>query len=122
MKTTKEEFVGAYTNHPPNKWVKFAFKYFSKTTEAENMKLSKSVELILIGLFLVGFLGTVLGMPEIFIKISLISFSALLSILVLFLFSAVFINNRRIKKIAKELGVSIQEYNKMVSWWGDELK
>jgi len=37
---TKKKFIETYANHPPKKWIKFAFKYFSKETEAKNMKLA----------------------------------------------------------------------------------
>ena len=32
----KEIFIDAYSRHAPNKWTKFAYKYFSKSTEKEN--------------------------------------------------------------------------------------
>ena len=119
---TKEEGIKAYGNHPAAKWIKFAFKYFSKSTEKENMKPGKAIVGILLSLFLVGFIATVANLPRPVIAIATISYSIILAILVLFLFAAVFANNRRIKKVVKELGCSLQEWNKFVDAYGDELK
>jgi hypothetical protein len=44
-----------------------------------------------------------------------IPYSIGLAILVLYLFSAVFLNNFRIRKIRKELGITKEEYNALVS-------
>ena len=43
------------------------------------------------------------------------SYYGMRAILVLYLFSAVFLNNRRIRKIRKILGVNKYEYNYLVS-------
>jgi len=119
---TVEEGIQAYANNPATKWIKFAFKYFSKSTEKENMKPGKAIVGILLSLFLVGFIATVLNLPRPVIAIATISYSIILAILVLFLFAAVMANNRRIKKVIKELGCTIQEWNKFVDAYGDELK
>ena len=57
-KITKEQFETAYNHHLPNGWIKFAYKYFSKDTEKKDMSVRNSVIYPLIGLFLVGFIGT----------------------------------------------------------------
>ena len=120
---TKEELITAYKNHLPAKWIKFAFKYFSKETEKKDMKPSNTIVGILLSLFLVGFVATVAKLPRPIIKWATIAYSIILAILVGFLFAAVFANNRRIKKIVKELGCTIQEYNKAAdSITDDELK
>jgi ABC-type branched-subunit amino acid transport system permease subunit len=113
-KTTKREFDKAYSKHLPNNWIRFAFKYFSKTTEKENMSLSNTLTFVLMGLFLAGFFGTVFNAPVLLIKWATIIYSSILALLVFYLFTAVFLNNRRIKKIAKELDIDIVEYNKLV--------
>lgn len=119
---TKEEGIKAYENHPAARWIKFAFKYFSKSTEKENMKPGKAIVGILLSLFLVGFIATVANLPRAVIAIATISYSIILAILVLFLLAAVTVNNRRIKKVIKELGCTIEEWNRFVDAYGDELK
>ena len=119
MTITKEEFLVAYSKFPAKGWIKWAFKYFSKSTEKENMKLSNTIVWILLSLFLVGFFATVAHLPRLIIAIVTIAYSILLGILVLFLLAAVLTNNRRIKKIAKELGVTLEEYNKLADEYFD---
>ena len=110
-KITLEQFMDAYNTYPPNGWTIFAFKYFSKSTEAKNMKLSRWVVGVLLGLFGVGFIATILKLPREIIGPVTIAYCILLAILVIFLLIAVWMNNARIKKIAKLLGVSLYEYN-----------
>ena len=110
---TKEQFLAAYNHYPPNKWTKFAFKYFSKSTEKEDMKLSNWVGIILGLLFLIGFFGTVFGLPRTILGPVVIGYSLLLAVLVLSLFIAVWMNNARLKKVMKLLGVTKQEYNRL---------
>jgi len=119
MEITKEQFLTAYNNHPAKGWIKWAFKYFSKSTEKENMKLSNTVAWVLGSLFLVGFFATVIKLPRLIIAIVTITYCIGLAILVLFLLAAVLSNNRRIKRIAKELGVTLEEYNKLADKYFD---
>ena len=55
---TKEEYDAAYEKHLPKAWIRFAYKYFSKSTEKKDMKPSKTILGILMSLFLVGFFAT----------------------------------------------------------------
>jgi hypothetical protein len=113
-KITKRQFDKVYGKYLPNGWIKFAFKYFSKSTEKENMSLRNNVMFFLGGLFLLGFFGTVFNAAPAFIAIVTITYSILLAGLVLYLLSAVLLNNKRIKKISKELDIDIAEYNRLV--------
>jgi len=108
---TKEEFDAAYNQHLPKRWIKFAYKYFSQSTEQKDIKPGRAVAWILGSLFLVGFFATVLKLPRVIIAWATISYMVLLTILVGFLFAAVFANNARLKKVMKILGVSKTEYN-----------
>lgn len=119
---TKKEFILAYGNHPARKWIKFAFKYFSKETEKKDMKLSNTIVGVLISLFLVGFVATIINLPRPIILWATVIYTVILTLFVGFLFAAAFMNNRRIKKIVKELGTTVQEYNKAAEGWGDDLK
>lgn len=110
-KITLEEFMDAYNKHLPNGWTRFAFKYFSKSTERKDMKLNNCISFLLLGLFGVGMTATILGWSKTIIGAVTIGYSILLAILVTFLLIAVWMNNSRIKKIAKSLGVTLEEYN-----------
>jgi len=114
-KITKKQFDAAYNKSLPSGWIRFAYKYFSKETEKKDMSLRNYLVGILLGLFLLGFFGTVFNASHAFIGTATIIYSILLSILVLYLFSAVFLNNRRLKKVMKVLGVSKSEYNWLVN-------
>jgi len=114
-KISKEKFDIAYNNHLPNAWIKFAYKHFSRETEKKNMAVKDIVVCILIGLFLVGFIGAIFNTSTKLIAGAIIPYSILLAALVLYLFSAVFLNNRRIRKIRKELGITKDEYDALVS-------
>ncbi len=111
---TKTEFDAAYDQHLPKRWIKFAFKYFSKSTEKVNMKPSKTITGILISLFLVGFFATVFNLPRLIIAIVTLSYFAILAVLVFFLLAAVWANNLRLKRVMKILGINIYEYNLLV--------
>lgn len=119
---TKEKFVEVYNKYQPKGWVKFAFRYFSKDTVAKDMKLSQSISWILIALFLGGFVSIVANFSRTAQAIFTYAFAGVLALLVGFLGTAVVSNNRRIRRIARELGVSLIEYNELVDKWGDELK
>lgn len=112
---TKEEFDAAYNKHLPNGWIKFAYKYFSTSTEQKNMELKNTVAYVLFGLFLAGFLSTIFNANKVFIKIFIGLYASMLSTLVLYLFSAVILNKIRIGKIKKELGINSYEYDALIS-------
>jgi hypothetical protein len=114
-KITKEQFDVAYNKHLPIDWIKFAFKYFSKSTEKQNLTLKNTIVYILGGLFLFALLGTMFNVSTVLIKAALIPYSIILAVLVLYLFSAVILNNLRIGKIKKELGINSDEYDALVS-------
>ena len=111
---TKKQFDEVYGKHPPNGWIKFAFKYFSKDTEKKNLIVENAVVYFFIGMFFIGFIGTMLNMSRSFIFTTTLLYSIPLTILVLYLFSAIILNNMRINKIIKELGVTKDEYEVLV--------
>jgi len=113
-KISKRKFDAVTKKFPPNLWIKFAYRFFSKETEKKDLILNNSITFILVGLFIIGFFGTALNAPTSIIKPVTIGYSILLSVLVLCLFSAVFLNNIRTGKIAKELGISKADYNDLV--------
>ena len=82
-KITKEQFEKAYNAHLPNGFIKLAYKYFSTSTEKKDYGVKNTVTYILGGLFLAGLITTILNAPKKLIGIFAITYSILLSILVL---------------------------------------
>lgn len=120
MNITKEQFDEAYSHYLPNWWTRMAYKWFSKSTEKKDMKPSITVTVVLLTMFLTGMLGTIMKWPRAVIGTVTISYSIILAILVFSLLAAVWMNNSRIKKIAKELGVSLQEFNDLSDLYYDD--
>jgi hypothetical protein len=112
-KITKEQFDKAYGKYPPNWWTRMAFKYFSKSTERKDMKPSITVSVVLGVMFLTGMLGTIMKWPRAVIGTVTWIYVIGLSALVLSLLAAVWMNNARIKKISKDLGISLEDYNNL---------
>jgi hypothetical protein len=110
---TKEQFDAAYNKHLPSGWIKFAYKYFSKQTEKKDMKLNRVIWYVLGILFTIGFFGSAFGMSHFLIGLVTIPYAIILTTLVLYLISAIKLNNLRLNKIAKELGVSKEEYDEL---------
>jgi len=101
-KITKEQFEAVYNQHLPNRWIKFAYKH-------------NNITFIILGLFFLGFLGTLFNINKTIIEIASICYLISLSVLVLFLSCVVVMNNLRIRKIIKKLGISKTEYNSLVN-------
>ena len=115
---TLDRFRAAYNNHPPAKWVVFAFRHFSKSST--NLRLSNTFVWVLGSLFATGFIATVAKGSRTIRGIITGLFVIILAPLVLFILAAGLTNNRRIRKICKELGISIQEYDKLSDMYLDE--
>lgn len=111
---TRAEFDAAYNQHLPNWWTRMAYKYFSKSTEKKDMKPGRVVFGFLLTTFLIGFFATVLHLPRPIIAIVTWAYMGVLTVLVLSLFAAVFMNNGRLKRVMKILGVNKMEYNQLV--------
>jgi hypothetical protein len=111
---TNEQFNAAYNKFPANAWTKFIYKYFSKGTEQKNLMVSKNIGWLLAGLFVVGFIETALNLPHNLIIISTLIYFSVLAFLGIGMLGAKFMNESRINKIAKTLGVTIEEYDSLV--------
>jgi hypothetical protein len=109
-KITKEEFLAAYNRHLPGKWTKFVFKYFSQSTVKEDLWLKRTVQIVLLGLFGLGMLGAIFNATHTYMAITTLTFSALLVLVALIMSSGAILNNLRIRKIRKELGITKAEY------------
>ncbi len=110
---TREQFFVAYTNHLPSDFTFFVFKYFSTSTPTENMKPSRNIMRILIAAFFLGFIGTILKLPRTLIAIPTYILVAVLTTVVGCMFFTHIANNLRLRRIAKELGVTREEYNQL---------
>ena len=111
---TKEQFDLAYNKYLPNGWIKFAYKYFSTTTARTNLGVKKSVSWVLGILFGVGFIGTIIGLPHKLIAAVIFPYAGILVILAALIGGAAIMNNLRIKKIMKVLGIDKWQYAALV--------
>ena len=107
---SREEFLEVYNKNQPNKWTIFTFKYFAKSTRKSDLWLSRIIELFLIMWFMIGFINVI-------INDNLITHWLVISVITLIIVglgilmgSAAIMNNRRIKRICKKLGINRQEY------------
>ena len=115
MEITKEQFDKAYNSHLPSKFIKLAYKYFSTSTEKKDYGVKNTVAYTLGGLFLAGLVATILNASHAVIAAFVYTYGVILVFLVGGLFTAVIMNNFRIRRICKELGIQGWEYNNLVS-------
>lgn len=108
---SKERFLEVYNKHLPNKWTKFAFRYFSTNTLDKDRWLSKTFVGIEISLFAIAFVFNLFGMSHTAVGIPTFIFLGLLIVIAMLKFGALFMNNFRIRKIIKELNISKDEYD-----------
>jgi len=115
VKITKRQFDKAYNAHLPNWWIKFVFRFFSKETEKKDLVLSNTLTYTMLGLFGIGFFSRVFNAPEVVVKWATIPLMVILLLIGITMFSGFKLNNWRIRKIRKKLGVGKAEYNKLVT-------
>jgi Flp pilus assembly protein TadB len=109
---TKKEFLSVQSKFPPSKWIKFGFKYFSK--EGENKKVKKFITILLGVLFVFFMVAGFINIPTSSLIIPIIIYSGIIFGLALYMLSVVLLNNHRLNKIRKELGISKEEYDILV--------
>lgn len=114
-KITKEEFLAVYNKHLPGKWTKFVFKYFSANSAKKDLWLRRVLQGILLGLFVLGFIGAVFNLSKPYMSTTTFTFTGILVLIGLTMGSGAILNNLRIRKIRKELGISKMEYEALVS-------
>lgn len=108
---TKEKFLKTYNKYPPSIFVKFIYKHFSKETEKTNSKLRLRISFFFIILILFGIIGNILALPKVWIAIPTYIFTVLFFIFIIVLTVAHILNQRRIKKISKELNINLFQFN-----------
>ena len=111
---SKEQFLAVYNKYQPNKWTKFAFRYFSANTKSQDKWLNSIVEIVEGSLFLTGFVATIFNASKLFIKLVFFPFCLILVSLTILMLGAFIMNNLRIRKIRKTLGITQSEYNWLV--------
>jgi hypothetical protein len=114
---SEEQFLEAYNRHLPNKWIEFAFRYFSQSTKQEDKYVSRIVSGILITLFVLGFIGTMFNFSRTFMWATMIPFIFILFGVVVLMFGGAIMNNLRIRKICKELGITHLEYDLLAAFY-----
>ena len=113
-KITKSVFDKVYNKYSPNWCIKMAYKYFSKESARKNMKINDIIIGILLIFFIIGIAGVVIDLPETIIAIVTYLYGGILSSLIIFLLAAILMNNARLNKIMRKLGVSKREYEDLV--------
>jgi hypothetical protein len=109
-KISKEEFLKVYNSYPPNGWTKFAFKYFSQSTLPKDKFLKNIAVYLMAGSFVMGMLGTILNMSREFILGSILPLMIVLPSIAIIMSGGAIMNNLRIRKIRKKLGITKLEY------------
>ncbi len=110
---TKLHFDWATALHPADPFTKFVYKYFSSETERADMQPGRIILFTLGALFFIGYVGSFIQLPYNFMKVIVLMYCIGLGLFVIMLFIAIKLNTLRLKKIAKELGVSLKEYNQL---------
>jgi len=114
---TKDEFDLASAQYPPNAFVKFIYRHFSKAEAYRPFQLGNLLLYILISLFAAGFTATVAEWPRPLIATVTFVYAILLAVIVISISIAYSINNSRLKKIIKLLGITAEEYNELVEYY-----
>lgn len=113
------EYELAHAKYPPNGWTKLAFRYFSTNTAKKDMYVRRIIQGWMILLFIAGFVLTVLETAPLFIGFVTLNFVALLVLIGIFMSSAMIMNNLRIRKVRKELGLTKSEYETIRRYYSD---
>lgn len=114
---SNERFLEAYNKHLPNKWTKFTFRYFSSNTLNKDRWLTTAFVSTEISLFVIAFVFNLLGMSHSAVGIPTFIFLGLLVSIGILKFGTLFMNNHRIRKIRKELNISLSEYETLVNMY-----
>lgn len=114
---SQERFLEVYNKHLPGKWEKLGFKYFSTNTLKEDRWLPRIFFIVAFLLFGTAFILTLFGASHIAVGIPTYTLVGWCVIFAIFRFPVFFIHKFRIRKIRKELGVSLSEYDILASMY-----
>ncbi len=114
---TEEMFVATQKKYPPNAFTKLMFRYFSTNVAKDDREPKNILKIFLISCFALGFIGTVLSVTNIFLLFVTLTFTVTLVVFAIAMFLAMIMNNYRISKIRKELGISRSTYNDLTYYY-----
>jgi fatty acid desaturase len=114
---SKKQFLQVYNKHLPKKWEKFVFKYFSESTDKEDKWLSNVFFIVAISLFIIALILNIRGASYTMIRIPTYTLVFWLIIFGIIRIPVFFIHKFRLRKIAKELNISISEYDVLASMY-----
>ena len=77
--------------------------------------VNRIIQILLISFFIMGFIGAVFMLNRIYMILALIPFAFILISTGILMTGALIINNLRIRKIRRILGITKQEYNYLVT-------
>ena len=109
---SKEQFVGALAKHRPGKFLTWVYDNFGKM--AKQHKVKRLTISLLVILFLGGFISTIVPGLRIVTAIATLAYGGYLFVIVGTLLAALIMNNIRIRKICKYLGISKSKYNELI--------
>lgn len=114
-KITKEQFLNAEKKYPASNWIKFGFEYFSKSTLPDDVKIKKITTIVLVVLFILLMIGGFINISMSIMIIPIILYCVIIFGLALYMLSVTLLNNRRLNKIYKELGIDNLKYQNLVN-------
>jgi len=110
IKVKKSDFEKVMARHEPSKFIKIVFALFGVSSP---YKVKDIIVYFLVAVFIVGFVGVAIE-SYVLTTIMTITFFFVLLGVVLVTMLAGYLNNRRIKAILKDLGVSYEEYLQII--------
>ena len=108
---SEAQFMAAYNKYASNAWTKFTFRFFSTSTVQKDKWVNTALLLTMVTMLFLGFAETIAGLPKEFIAIPTYTLATLLLAIGILKGGAFIMNNLRIKKIIKTLGITQTEYN-----------
>ena len=107
---TKEDFLKVYNSHKPNWYVKLIHKFHFTKPSGGKLTYGRMLAFFMLSILIVGWLLTAFEAPRLYIAIATYTYMGLLPLVVISTFIANFLNNGRLKKIMRELGITLIEY------------
>lgn len=119
---TRQNFIQALENNKPSKFAKFMIKNFSSVDLGFKAQFyfGKWIVYIMMVLFLGGFIGTIIKPNNKVVGVFAIALFVVLFIVVGSCFVAAKMENRRIKRICKELDCTYKEYEYYLKLWKND--
>lgn len=121
-KLTDKKLQIIIDKYKPNKFIKFVFNTFGNNNDPNyksdliNNNLIKNTTTVgLLTLFLIGFFGVIFNLPTQLIIWITLTYTTILTTFAILIITATILNNIRIKKICKQLGITPYQYNLIIT-------